>query len=55
MLASLKKNDDVVTSGGIYGTVANVQNDIVTLRIDDNTKIKVQKSAISKLKAKKEG
>lgn len=51
MLSNLAKNDEVVTAGGIYGTIVNMQNDIITLRIDDNTRIKVQKSSISKLKA----
>ncbi|MFQ5952129.1 MAG: preprotein translocase subunit YajC [Candidatus Omnitrophota bacterium] len=50
MLAALKKNDEVVTSGGIYGTIVNIQEDVITLRIDDNTKIKVQKGSISRLK-----
>ena len=53
MLEAVKKNDEVVTSGGIYGTVVNIQNDIVTLRVDDNTRIKVQKSAISGIKKTK--
>ncbi|MEA3490173.1 MAG: preprotein translocase subunit YajC [Candidatus Omnitrophota bacterium] len=55
MIDELKKNDEVVTSGGIYGTIVNMQNDVITLRIDDNTRIKVQKSAISKLKKPKTG
>ena len=56
MLEALKKNDDIVTSGGMYGTVVNIQNDIVTLRVDDNTRIKMQRSSISKvLKAKGQG
>jgi preprotein translocase subunit YajC len=50
MLDALQKNDEVVTSGGIYGTIVNIQNDVITLRIDDNCRIKVQKSSISKLK-----
>ena len=50
MLNDLKKNDDVVTSGGIHGTIVNIQDDVLTLRIDDNVRIKVQKSAISRLK-----
>jgi len=50
MLENLKKNDDVVTSGGIHGTIVNMQNDVVTLRVDDNTRIKVQKGSISRLK-----
>jgi preprotein translocase subunit YajC len=50
MLDGLEKNDDVVTSGGIHGTIVNIQNDVITLRIDDNCRIKVQKNSISRLK-----
>ena len=50
MLEALKKNDEVITSGGIYGTIVNIQDDVVTLRIDDNTRMKIQKGSISKLK-----
>lgn len=50
MLAQLKKNDEVVTTGGIYGTIVNVEDQTVTLRVDDNTRIKLQKSAIACLK-----
>ena len=53
MLEALTKNDEVVTSGGIHGTIVNIQNDVVTLRVDDNTRIKIQKSAISRLKKAK--
>jgi preprotein translocase subunit YajC len=51
MLKALKKNDHVVTIGGIFGTVVNVQenSDIVTIRVDENTnaKLRVRRSAIS--------
>jgi len=50
MLSNLSKNDEVVTAGGMYGIIVNIQNDVVTLRVDDNTRIKVQKSSISKFK-----
>lgn len=50
MLAKLKKNDEVVTTGGIYGTVVNVKDNSVTLKVDDNVKIEVQKSAIGFLR-----
>ncbi|MFH1394997.1 MAG: preprotein translocase subunit YajC [Candidatus Omnitrophota bacterium] len=53
MLSELSKNDEVVTAGGIYGTVVNIQNDIVTLRVDENARIKIQKSSVSKLKKQK--
>ena len=43
LLAALKKNDRVLTAGGIYGTVANVQRDIdrVTIRIDESNSVKI--------------
>ena len=53
MIEALTKNDEVITSGGMYGTIVNIQDGIVTLRVDDNTRIKVQKSSISKLKKEK--
>ena len=47
MLSSLKKGDTVLTSGGIYGTVQGVEPEVVYLRIADNVKIKVARSAVS--------
>lgn len=53
MIANIKKNDRVVTVGGIYGVVANVrpEADEVTLKVDEttNTKLKVTLSAISRV------
>lgn len=53
MLKSLKKNDRILTSGGIYGVVTNVQLDAdeVTIRVDEttNTKIKITRSAVQKV------
>jgi preprotein translocase subunit YajC len=50
MLENLKKNDEVLTTGGIYGTVVNVAkgNDVVTIRVDDgdNTRLRILRSAI---------
>ena len=53
MLDGLKKNDEVITAGGMYGTIVNIQDDIITLRIDDNTRVKIQKGSISRLKKTK--
>ncbi len=50
MVSELKKNDEVITSGGIHGTIVNVKENSVVLRIDDNVKIEVQKNAIGTLK-----
>lgn len=52
MLEKIGKNDEVVTSGGIHGTVVNTDEKTVTLRVDDNTRIKFLKSAISFVKKK---
>jgi preprotein translocase subunit YajC len=53
LLEAIKKNDRVVTIGGIYGVVANVQRDAdrVSLKIDEanNTKIDVTFSAIARV------
>jgi len=46
MIGALKKGDKVVTSGGIYGTVAAVEDETVLLKIAENTKIRISKSAI---------
>ena len=49
MLKNLKKNDEVVTGGGLFGTVLNVKPDSITLRIDDNVRVEVEPSAIVRL------
>ena len=48
LLNSLKKNDKVITIGGLIGTVANVTPDgkEVTLKVDDNTKLRFLRSSI---------
>lgn len=48
MLKSLKKNDPVVTIGGILGTVVNVSEDgeEVTVKVDDNARLKLRRNAI---------
>ncbi len=50
MIANLKKNDQVATSGGIHGTIVAVKDKTFTLRIDEGTKIEVDKNAVSYLK-----
>ncbi|MFH1354531.1 MAG: preprotein translocase subunit YajC [Candidatus Omnitrophota bacterium] len=47
MLGNLNKNDQVVTSSGIHGTVINVKDKTVILRIDDNVKIEIEKKSVS--------
>lgn len=45
---SLQKGDKVVTIGGIYGTIAEVKDKVVLLEIDNNVKIRVDKSSLVK-------
>ncbi len=54
MLEALKKGDKVVMSSGIWGTVTNLGKHTVTLQIADNTKIKIQRDGISRLRADEE-
>jgi preprotein translocase subunit YajC len=56
ILANLKKNDEVVTAAGIIGIVSLIKEneDEVTLKIDDNARIKVLKSSIVRIKTKEE-
>jgi preprotein translocase subunit YajC len=58
LLSSLQKNDEVVTMSGIIGTVVSIkekaggvagQEDVVTIRIDDKTRLPVLRSAIMRL------
>ena len=49
MVKGLKKHDEVVTSGGLFGTVVNVRPESITLRIDENVRIEVEPSAVARL------
>lgn len=49
MLAALKTGDKVITNGGIYGTVAGIDEDTVIVRIADQVKIKMLRSAIAQV------
>jgi preprotein translocase subunit YajC len=53
MLAALRTGDKVITSGGIYGTVAGIDEDTVIVRIADQVKIRMLRSAIAQVE--KEG
>jgi len=46
MLNNLKNGDKVITSGGIFGVVAGIKDDRIQLKIADQVKIEISKSAI---------
>lgn len=47
MIAALKKGDKVVTIGGIHGVVSSTKEQSVVVKVDDNTKIEFNRTAIA--------
>ncbi|RMG19045.1 MAG: preprotein translocase subunit YajC [Bacteroidetes bacterium] len=43
---NLKKGDKVMTIGGIYGKVVSIDDQSVLLQVDDNVKIRIDKTAL---------
>ena len=48
MRKSLTKGDKVITAGGIYGTIADIDETSVLIKVDGDVKIRVDKSCINK-------
>ena len=48
-IAALKKGDEVVTNGGIIGTVIHVQDDRLTIKTDENTRLVVERARIARV------
>ena len=48
-LKNIKKNDEVVTVGGIHGTVVLVKDKTAVVRVDDNVKIEFDKESITRV------
>lgn len=49
MLANLKRNDEVITSGGLYGKVVTLTDKVVTLEIAPNVRVRVDRPQIASL------
>ena len=49
MLVDLKKNDQIVTIGGVHGTIVNVKEKTFVVRIDDNARIEIDKTAVARV------
>ena len=49
MLSTLKKNDRVITAGGIYGVVTNVHREVdeITIKVDEATNVKLRMTVAS--------
>jgi preprotein translocase subunit YajC len=50
MLAGVSRNDDIVTLSGIHGTVVNVKEKTLIVRIDENVKIEIEKNSVAYIK-----
>nr|WP_240489133.1 preprotein translocase subunit YajC [Cohnella thermotolerans] len=54
MLRALKKGDRVTTIGGLHGTIAEITDDTVVLKVNDVTKLTFDRSAINNVTARSE-
>ena len=52
LLGELKKNDEIVTSGGVHGTIVNTKEATVIIRVDDNVKIEIDRGAVARITKK---
>ncbi|MBI2874681.1 MAG: preprotein translocase subunit YajC [Firmicutes bacterium] len=49
LLAALKNGDQVLTAGGVLGTITGINDNVVNLRVNDKTEIRVVKSAVERI------
>ena len=49
MVNALKNGDKVITNGGLFGTIVGIEGDSIQLRIADQVKVKILRSAVSGL------
>lgn len=54
MLSNLNKNDEIVTTGGIHGTIVNVKEKSVIVRVDENVKMEIEKNCVAYIKQPKQ-
>ena len=49
LVASLEPGDDVLTTGGLYGTITTIDGQIMELEIADGVVVRIQRSAVAEL------
>ena len=49
MLNELKKGDKITTIGGLHGTIAEITDDVVVIRVNDTVKLTFDRNAISQV------
>ncbi|WP_256756766.1 preprotein translocase subunit YajC [Cohnella sp. WQ 127256] len=52
MLNALKKGDKVVTVGGLHGTIAEISDDTVVIKVNDVTKLTFDRSSVNNVSAR---
>ena len=55
MIASLKKGDEVITAGGLYGRITALNEEKITLKVSENTRIVVERSKIAQVREGSKG
>lgn len=55
LVDNLKRGDKVITNGGLYGEVSAIHGNVIHLKVADNTRVRVAKSAIAGLEGDSEG
>lgn len=54
LLKSVKKGDKIITSSGIHGTIAGLDDVTILVDVGNNTKLKMERSAIGQVVSTKE-
>lgn len=54
LIGSLKNGDKVITTGGIYGTIAGVRDNTFLLKVADQVKMEISKNAVASLQSTSE-
>ncbi len=52
MIEAVKKGDKVITIGGLYGNVTQIDETSLLVQVDTNTKLRVEKNAIARVEQK---
>ena len=51
MIDQLQKGDAIVTSGGIHGIITNLKDDVIVVKVAENVRIELSRSAVSRVKS----
>ena len=50
MISELKKGDKIVTSGGIHGVILNLKDEVISVKIAENVRVEMSRSAVSRVR-----